>query len=162
MPSRNQELANVKIRKAGAADATELSSLAFRSKAHWGYSLEFMAACKVELTYTAAMIDAPQNFFYLLEKDGKTAGFYALEVRGNGRAELEALFVMPQLIGRGLGAALMDHCEALARQLAVTTIVIQGDPNAEGFYLSRGARASGYRESASIPGRQLPVFTIKL
>jgi hypothetical protein len=47
-------------------------------------------------------------------------------------------------------------------QLGVSTIVIQGDPNAEDFYLSCGAKASGYRESASIPGRQLPVFTIKL
>jgi N-acetylglutamate synthase-like GNAT family acetyltransferase len=155
-------MTNLKIRKASGADATELSSLAFRSKAHWGYSLEFMAACKDELTYTAAMIDAPQNHFYLCEIDGKSAGFYALEVLGNGTAELDALFVMPLLIGRGLGKALMRHCVTLAMQLGVSTIVIQGDPNAEDFYLSCGAKASGYRESASIPGRQLPVFTIKL
>jgi len=37
-----------------------LSNLAFRSKAHWGYSDEFMAACRDELTYSSEKIHAPQ------------------------------------------------------------------------------------------------------
>jgi GNAT superfamily N-acetyltransferase len=150
------------ISKASKSDAKELSSLAFRSKAHWGYSLEFMAACKDELTYTPAMIDAPQHHFYLVRRGSVLVGFYALVVRDRHTAELEALFVAPEYIRNGVGKALVAHCKMLAKQLGISTVVIQGDPNAEGFYLSMGGRPSGYLESASIPSRQLPVFTIKL
>ena len=40
--------------------------------------------------------------------------------------------------------------------------MIQGDPNAEGFYLRCGAVRIGERESASIPRRMLPLFEIRL
>ena len=41
-------------------------------------------------------------------------------------------------------------------------MIIQGDPNAKNFYLKVGAKLIGERESASIPGRYLPVFIINL
>jgi len=41
-------------------------------------------------------------------------------------------------------------------------LTIQGDPHAEGFYLAVGALPAGKRDSASIPGRELPVYTITL
>ena len=40
--------------------------------------------------------------------------------------------------------------------------MIQSDPNAEGFYLAAGAKNIGVRESASIPGNQLPLLEIVL
>ena len=43
---------NVSFRSATAADAAELTDIAFRSKAYWGYSEEFMEACREELTLT--------------------------------------------------------------------------------------------------------------
>ncbi len=161
---RSHERVNsdLNIRAATGADADILTSLAFRSKASWGYSLEFMAACKDELTYTSAMIEAPDYQFYVFEINGRLAGFYALELYGNETAELDALFVLPDKIGTGIGKAMIRHCRSIAARLGIREIVIQGDPNAEAFYLSVGAQACGYRESQSIPGRQLPVFTIKL
>ena len=41
-------------------------------------------------------------------------------------------------------------------------MIIQGDPNAKNFYLKVGGKLTGERESASIPDRYLPVFTIDL
>ena len=41
-------------------------------------------------------------------------------------------------------------------------MLIQGDPHAEGFYRSIGARRIGTRLSESIPGRELPLFSIDL
>lgn len=155
-------LGDPEIRPAVAADAEALSSLAFRSKAHWGYSIEFMAACKDELTYTTAIIEAPQFHFYVCEIDQQIAGFYALEVLDANSAELDALFVLPRLIGNGIGKALVTHCRTVATRLGMQTITIQGDPNADAFYVAVGALACGYRESLSIPGRQLPVFRITL
>ena len=51
---------------------------------------------------------------------------------------------------------------AATELLGIQTITIQGDPNAEAFYESIGACSAGYRESASIPGRFLPVFKLEI
>ncbi len=47
------------IRDARPGEAGELSGLAFRSKAHWGYSTAFMEACRSELAVTVAQIADP-------------------------------------------------------------------------------------------------------
>jgi len=41
-------------------------------------------------------------------------------------------------------------------------MIIQGDPNAEGFYRAMGAERIGEQESHSIPGRMLPLFSLSL
>ena len=151
-----------KIRRASGSDAEPLSTLAFRSKAYWGYSIEFMAACKDELTYSADQIESSRFRFYVCELDGETVGFYALELENEFIAEIEAIFVRPKNIGTGIGRELMAHCKITAKSLGMQALVIQGDPNAEEFYLSAGGVRAGYRESASIPGRQLPLFRINL
>ena len=155
-------LDQIRFRRAGPGDAPALSSLAFRSKAHWGYDIDFMKRCKAELTYSAEDIEAPRYHFHLCELDGKPVAFYALELLGDSRAELDALFVKPELIGQGIGKYLIEHVRAECRLLDVKQVTIQGDPNAEDFYLAIGAVAAGYRESASIPGRFLPVFTLSV
>lgn len=155
-------LLNCRFRQAGPGDAKTLSSLAFRSKASWGYDIEFMKRCRDELTYSGEDIDAPRFRFHVCELDDELVGFYALEILSKIGAELEGLFVKPELIGRGIGKLLIDHLRLEAELLGIQTITIQGDPNAEEFYESIGARSAGYRESASIPGRFLPVFKLEI
>jgi len=41
---------NLTIREVDKSEADSLSDLAMRSKAHWGYSKDFMAACQKELS----------------------------------------------------------------------------------------------------------------
>jgi len=148
------------IRKAVPSDAGALSKLAFRSKAYWGYDIDFMKRTRNELTYDAGQIESNQYQFYVCENAGKPIGFYALQLPDNGVAELDALFVEKNFIGQGIGTVLVEHAKDIARKLNVAMIVIQGDPNAEEFYLSVGAVPAGYRESGSIPGRYLPVFNL--
>lgn len=155
-------LLNCRFRQAGPGDAKTLSSLAFRSKASWGYDIEFMKRCRDELTYSGEDIDAPRFRFHVCELDDELVGFYTLEILSKIEAELEGLFVKPELIGRGIGKLLIDHLQLEAELLGIQTITIQGDPNAEAFYESIGARSAGYRESASIPGRFLPVFKLEI
>jgi len=119
-----------------------------------------MKRCRQELTYSGDDIEAPRFRFRICEIDGEPAGFYALEIMSETEAELEGLFVKPGLLRRGIGKLLVEHLLAEAGILGIKTITIQGDPNAEGFYLSIGAKPAGYRESASIPGRFLPVFRL--
>ena len=151
-----------RFRRAGPGDAEALSSLAFRSKASWGYDIEFMKRCREELTYTGEDIEAPRFHFQVCELDGEIAGFYALEMLSEKEGELEGLFVKPKYLRKGIGKLLIEHLRSEAMLLGIGTITIQGDPNAEDFYLSIGAKPAGYRESVSIPGRFLPVFRMTI
>ena len=153
---------NLGIRPASGKDAPLLTGLAFRSKAHWGYTDEFITACREELTYTKEYIEAPQIFGYICLSNELPVAFYVLEQTGADVAELDALFVEPGYIGKGIGKMLIKHAKEQAGKLRIETIVIQGDPNAEPFYAAIGALPCGTRESGSIPGRQLPLFMIKL
>ncbi len=131
-----------------------------RSKAHWGYSVEFMQACRQELTYSADYIR--DNPVFVAEAGASVVGFYALERISVGEAELTAMFVEPEHIGRGFGRALIAHAKDTARRRGFEAIVIQGDPNAVAFYQAAGGVRCGERESGSIPGRALPLFRIRL
>lgn len=121
-----------------------------------------MAACQGELTYTPEQIEAPQYTFCVLTVGDHIVGFHALVQIDSDTVELEALFVEPSHIGCGFGKKLIEHAKDHAGQLGASSLVIQGDPNARKFYLAAGAVQSGSRESNSIAGRQLPVFTIDL
>ena len=153
---------NVLLRTAQVEEAAALSALAFRSKAYWGYLAEFMQACKEELTYQPDALTAENVHFAVAELDTRIVGFYAIEQLTDTKAELEALFVEPDYIGKGVGRALMAHAKAMAIQLGVNELIIQSDPNAENFYLAAGGEIIGKRESSSVPGRYLPVLSIAI
>lgn len=152
----------LRIRAAQATDAALLSDIALRSKAYWGYSPEFMAACKAELTYSPQDIADAGNFFSIAETDAGPAGFYALRALGDRKYELGALFVEPAQIGIGIGCALLQAAKDRVSLAGGGSIVIQGDPNAERFYRAAGGVLVGERESGSVPGRMLPLFRIEV
>ena len=158
--SKKSPDAEILIRPADIGEAQLLSALALRSKAHWGYSAEFIRACRKELTYDPDYLRA--NTVFVAEAGGKVSGFYALERVSENEAELGAMFVEPDCIGLGFGRALISHAKKTASRLGIGAIVIQGDPNAVDFYQAAGGTPCGKRESGSVPGRMLPLFRIAL
>ena len=138
-----------------------LSDLALRSKGHWGYSKEFLARCRDELTVTPDDLRDTRYWCYVAVKGETIVGYYALRPDTQKSLELDALFVEPIHIGQGIGKVLIEHALGKAADLGRTRVTIQGDPNATAFYLSVGALQIGERESASIPGRLLPLFEIR-
>ena len=136
-----------------------LSELALRSKAHWGYDDEFMAACRAELAVTRESIAAGAVTVAVVGE--VVAGFSTLADAPQVR-ELEALFVNPPFIGRGVGAALFDAFRVAAVKAGFTRLRIEADPNAVAFYEHRGAVVVGEQPSGSIPGRTLPVLELDL
>ena len=150
------------IREAQADDAASLSELALRSKGFWGYSREFLDACRAELTVDPQRIGSPGFQCFVAHAGDTLLGYYALETVSDGVYELEALFVEPRHIGRGVGRSLMRHALAVLRSLSAVRLIIQGDPNAHDFYVAMGARHTGSRESGSIPGRALPLYEIEV
>lgn len=154
--------AQIDIRCARVGEAETLSSIAFRSKSHWGYSPTFMDACREELRVAASTI-ADQRFFYrVAELDQKIVGYYALERTTEDDWELDALFVEPTHIGTGVGRALIEHAKEVASAHGAQGLIVQADPCAGRFYRAAGGKLLGSRESGSVPGRYLPLFRIEL
>ena len=150
------------IQPATPDQAKAISDLAFRSKSYWGYSTEFMEACREELDVTPADIDSDNLHYYVAEQGTKILGYYAIEISSETEYELEALFVEPDHIGAGVGKALIEHAKNNALEMGGKALIIQGDPHAEKFYLAAGGKRIGTRESESISGRKLPLFKINL
>ncbi|MCP3800265.1 GNAT family N-acetyltransferase [Allokutzneria sp. A3M-2-11 16] len=140
------------LRPARPAEADELSALAQRSKAHWGYDADFMAAVRAELTYTAEHIAL--GGFTVAERNGEVLGFYGL-AGSAPRGELSDLWVDPPHIGTGIGRLLWTNAVRTARNMGWTELVLDAEPYAEGFYFAMGAQEIGVVTSGSLPGRTL-------
>lgn len=150
------------LREARLDEASALSALAMRSKAHWGYDAAFMRACEAELTVSAEQIESPECCTVVADRSGYLLGYHTLRLLPDNEFELDALFVEPAQIGHGIGSLLMRDAVARAIRGQGRRIIIQGDPHATAFYRAAGATLIGERESASIPGRYLPIFEIDL
>jgi GNAT superfamily N-acetyltransferase len=148
------------IRPARPDEAAALSDLARRSKAHWGYDAAFLAACRDDLTLTPGQI-ARDAVYVVAAGDGPPQGFYQLTGAGT-EPMLNALFVTPDAIGRGLGRRLWAHAVALAAGRGARGLTLQSDPHAAGFYRAMGARLVGETPSTVFPGRMLPTFRVTL
>lgn len=150
------------IRPARASEAGTLSDLALRSKSTWGYSDSFLEACRDELSYTREQITSSTFRFAVADVNGECAGFYALSRLPRRGVELEALFVEPVQMRKGLGRALLSHAIRTASRIGAATLMIQSDPHAESFYRAAGGILIGWRKSESFDDRYLPVLQIDL
>lgn len=151
----------VSLRPARGDEADALTELALRSKAHWGYSDEFIEACRDELTVDPQ--DIASGRVVVAVVDGGLGGFSTL-VGHPPVAEVEALFVEPEHIGAGIGIGttlFVALCDG-ARRAGFSRLLIEADPNAAGFYERQGAVKVGDRPSGSIPGRRLPLLELDL
>ncbi len=150
----------VSIQPANPDCAEAISELALQSKGYWGYPDEFLAQCKSELTVTREDIENPNVQYVVALLDRLIVGFYALEQISPQDFELDALYVKPEFIGKSIGRRLIQHALDWVKVSEGKNLLIQGDPNAEKFYLAMGGVKCGQRESGSIPGRYLPLFSI--
>ena len=87
-------------------------------------------------------------------------GYYSIERLSKSEFELEALFVEPQHIRRGIGRLLVANTLKRVAKRGDKKLLIQSDPNAVNFYLAVGGTLVGSRESASVPDRYLPIYEI--
>ncbi|UXX84225.1 GNAT family N-acetyltransferase [Roseovarius pelagicus] len=147
------------LRPPRVEELARVSALMLRSKAHWGYDATFMRACVAELTMTAA--DLMRDDCMLACDGDRMLGVAQVSCDG-GIAELEALFVDPVAMGRGVGRRLFDWATGAAIAHGARSLVIVADPDAEPFYQRMGAVPAGTTPSGSIPGRHLPRLTLTL
>ena len=144
---------------ASAGEATLLTSLMRRAKAHWGYPNEWMQEWQEELTLSQDYIES--NIVVKLESEGELIGFYGLELQ-NDIAYLGHLWLEPSKIGHGFGKTLFKKvCEDAINQ-GYSAMEFVADPNAEGFYRHQGVVKIGeLRGSIFGTPRVLPKMRIE-
>jgi predicted N-acetyltransferase YhbS len=145
------------IRAGMPQDAPELSNLAARAKARWGYPPDWLHAWRDELTITPAYLS--QNQVLVAQAGGEVIGTCALEDHGSSWA-LEHVWVEPAKHGAGVGRALVQRALAEARARRPGVVTVKSDPNAVGFYLRLGARQIGVAPAPmpSAPDRVLTLL----
>lgn len=143
----------IEIRRAVPTDSERATELARLAKAHWGYPAEWLERWRDALSITAADIEKHRTF--VASVDGNVVGVCQLQ-EGEIGAMLEHVWVDPQVHGKGVGRALVEHATSAAKGV----IAVVADPNAERFYIKLGATRVG-DVAAPMPGaptRKLPLL----
>lgn len=169
------------IRRPTPEEAPILTDLAIAAKAYWGYSDDFMAAARAELTITAK--DVRENDVHVAvfppaaaaaagtestestaKGEEQIAGVYCITATpsssGEFDGELSYLWVHPRRIRTGVGSLLWHDAMRRAADRGMRRLSVDADPNAEGFYLKKGAEKYGEVPSKSIAGRMLPLLRV--
>jgi GNAT superfamily N-acetyltransferase len=149
--------ATVRIRPARRDEASALGALCVRSKAHWGYDVEFMRLSWRSLQIDPAAIDEARVFVAVDEAD-RPLGVVDCAFLGED-VDLMHLFVEPGAFGHGVGRALFAKALEWTRTQGRGRLLIASDPNAVGFYRRLGAVDAGTIPSEAVPGRDVPLLT---
>jgi hypothetical protein len=116
-----------------------LRDILIESKGYWGYSKEQLDIWRSKLTFGSEYIS--NNTVKLVTKDSKTIGFYALTK--DPIDELDHFWLLPEAIGLGMGSRVFEQILTDCKSLAIKEFVIVSDPDAQGFYLKKGAVVVG-------------------
>lgn len=146
------------VREAKPAEAKLLTSIAMRSKAHWGYSDDLIHQWLPELEVTSELISS--SICFVVEVDGEIAGFWCREPKeglSKGRYYIE-----PKFIRHGYGKLLWTAVTTKAKELKVKYLTWECDPNAVGFYLKMGAKQIGTTDSKIVLGTKTPIMRLYL
>lgn len=109
------------------------------SKGYWGYSQEQLEQWRSNLTFEEDYI--VRNTVKLILKDKELIGFFAI-VKGDSN-ELDHLWLLPKAIGKGYGNLVFAQILLECKILEISNFYIISDPDAEGFYLKKGALKVG-------------------
>lgn len=109
------------------------------SKGYWGYSQEQLELWRSNLKFEEEYI--ARNTVKLVMADLEMIGFFAL-VKGD-IDELDHLWLLPKAIGKGYGNLVFEKILSECESLGITEFYIISDPDAEGFYLKKGALKVG-------------------
>ena len=141
-------------------DAPVLTHIAFAAKRHWGYPENWIQSWSALLTIEPNYIEADSTCHATI--DGQIVGFHSVKQEPN-KIHLEHLWVLPAMMGKGIGRALFADAIERAQAARFASLYIESDPNAAGFYERMGARCVGSRV-AETEGhlRELPLFVYEI
>jgi GNAT superfamily N-acetyltransferase len=138
-------LAQLTIRLAVASEKQLLEALQWRSSLNNPGDRASLIANPDAVEIPRGQIEGGGVF--VAEVTNGLLGWAAILPRDDGDEELDALFVEPEVWGRGVGSALIERCSAEARAKGALSIHVVGNPHAEGFYRKCGFELLGERQT---------------
>ena len=151
----------IRVTRARPEQAERLSQIAYAAKSYWGYPSQWIELWHNQLTISKQYIER-HEVYAAVDDDETLLGFYALAGSGE-RMVLDHLWVQPRSLHAGVGRKLFEHAVTLATEAGAREIVIESDPNAEGFYQKMGAETVGEvtYELEGLP-RSLPLMVYSI
>jgi GNAT superfamily N-acetyltransferase len=146
----------VRIVHAREDSLAAINALIARSKAYWNWPAEYLEQALPLHTVTPAYLRA-NRCFEVLDAREHLVAFYAL-VESDARMVLDNLWVIPELIGQGIGRWVCAHALRLAREAGRGELWVLPEPPAEGFYRRLGFSDTGERQPSRVPGG--PLYSI--
>src|SRR5688572_12467408 len=119
------------ISRATSGHAENLTAIAISAKSYWNYPEAWIQHWLPQLTISEVYISS--NEVWMMVDEAKPIAFYALSQDEEGY-ELGHLWVLPEYIGKGIGKQLFDHAIERCKELGVSILKIESDPNAQTFY----------------------------
>ena len=146
-----------------------LSQISLQSKKYWNYPKEYYRIWEKELLITPEYIE--NNSVFVCEEKQQVVAYYSIvhvheniKVAGIDISKgywLDHMFVIPKLIGFGVGRQLFSHLYAWCTSQAIGKVHILADPHSRGFYEKMGCEYQ--REYPStIPGRTTPLLVLAI
>ncbi|WP_262493586.1 GNAT family N-acetyltransferase [Flavobacterium branchiophilum] len=102
-----------------------------------------------------------KNKVYKLVKNEQIIGYYSYFSTDENIIKLDNIFILPEFIGKGFGKILMNDFLQNIKQLGITKVTLDAEPNAENFYKNFGFETIGKLES-SIKDRYLPIMELRI
>ncbi len=139
----------MRIRDAERTEREALEQLQRRSSGVWVQFREQLAAHADAIELPARFID--HGWVRVAATSNDTAiGFAVVFPRGDGRYELDGLFVEPDSMRRGIGRALVEDACDRARSAGASSLDVTAGP-ARGFYEKLGFKVTGTVETRFAP-----------
>ncbi len=142
----------LRIRPALPEERLELEELQRRASLALEAYREQLEANPDAIDLPAAQLE--RGDVLVAELDGGPAGF-AVVLTAEGKAELDGLFVEPELWRQGIGAALVDAAVHEARRRGLSLLTVVADPGAKQFYERCGFTAEGMTETRFGPALKM-------
>ena len=127
------------------AERKALEDLQQRASLVWEEYREALLAHPEVFVLPAEQIEEGRAL--VAERDGKVVGFAVVLLRDDGDAELDGLFVEPDMWRVGIGTHLMRAAEGLAALGGANVLHVIGNPRAKDFYLACGFLQTGEEQT---------------
>jgi GNAT superfamily N-acetyltransferase len=138
-------ISGIQLRKATRADRVALEDVQRRASLVAEEYREALIAYPDAIDVPLGQIDAGD--VTVAEHGGAIVGFAAVVARAGGDADLDAIFVVPELWKQGIGRVLLDEAERIAIDRGALTMHVVANPTAIAFYQSCGYNIVGRAET---------------